>query len=291
MTTDENTQKPAEETSRPFPSWSDLLAFLGIFLLCTLAGGLLIAPLMKLSGSVSEQAAAFAGYSVQFALTIALTLMYRRSRGGKGKLFRFSMKWFNAALILWGVVLVFLIGIVIEPLLDIFPDSYMELLNNAIGQGGWAVATAVIAAPIMEEMLFRGIVLESVRSRFGSCRAILISAAAFGLVHIIPQQMINAFLVGIVLGFIYVRTESLISVIILHAVNNALAYLQTTVFGQQELSVKELTGGGTLYWVIYGISAAVCILALIQLIRYAAKSETAPAAKDNNSVANDVDNR
>ena len=290
MTTDEKSQNPETKLSKPFPSWNDLLAFLGIFLLSTLVGGLLVAPLMKLSGSVSQQAVTLVGYVVQFALAIVLAVLYRRSRGGSGTLFRFSMKWFNTALILWGVVLVFMIGVVIEPLLAIFPESYLEMLNNAVGQGGWAIATTVIAAPVMEEMLFRGIVLESVRSRFGSFRAIMISAAVFGLIHIIPQQVINAFLVGIVLGFIYVKTESLTSVIILHAINNALAYLQTVIFGGQELSVKELTGGGTLYWVIYGISAAVCAAALIQIVRYARKSNTS-VEKDNNNVEKGVDNR
>ena len=247
-------------------------------------------PVMKLSGSVSEQAVTFTGYMVQFVLIIVLTLAYRRSRGGSGTLLRFSMKWFNAALILWGVVLVFMIGVVIEPLLELFPDSYLEMLSNAIGRGGWAIATTVIAAPIMEEMLFRGIVLESVRSRYGSFRAIIISAAVFGLIHIIPQQVINAFLVGIVLGFIYVKTESLTSVIILHAINNALAYLQTVVFGEQELSVRELTGGGTLYWVVYGIAACICAVALIQIVRYAKRCEKPLPPKDNNSVGGDVDN-
>ena len=290
MTTDEKSQNPETKLSKPFPSWNDLLAFLGIFLLSTLVGGLLVAPLMKLYGSVSQQAVTLVGYVVQFALAIVLAVLYRRSRGGSGTLFRFSMKWFNTALILWGVVLVFMIGVVIEPLLAIFPESYLEMLNNAVGQGGWAIATTVIAAPVMEEMLFRCIVLESVRSRFGSFRAIMISAAVFGLIHIIPQQVINAFLVGIVLGFIYVKTESLTSVIILHAINNALAYLQTVIFGGQELSVKELTGGGTLYWVIYGISAAMCAAALIQIVRYARKSNTS-VEKDNNNVEKGVDNR
>ncbi len=290
MTTNDNLQIPETKQPKPFPSWSDLLAFLGIFLLGTLAGGLLIVPVLKLALSVSEQAVTFAGYMVQFVLIIVLTLVYRRSRGGSGTLFRFSIKWFNAALILWGVVLVFMIGVVIEPLLELFPDSYLEMLNNAIGRGGWAIATTVIAAPIMEEMLFRGIVLESVRSRYGSFRAIIISAAVFGLIHIIPQQVINAFLVGIVLGFVYVKTESLTSVIILHAVNNALAYLQTVVFGEQELSVRELTGGGALYWVIYGIAACICAVALIQIVRYAKKSERPLPPQDNNSAGGDVDN-
>ncbi len=290
MTDNENIQHPLRNPL-PFPGWSDLLAFLGIFLLGTLASGLLVVPLVKLLSQIPEPAVMFTAYAVQFSLTIGLTLLYRHRRGGRGPLLRFSLKWFNAPLILWGVVLVFMIGVVIEPLLALFPDSYLELLNNSIGQGGWAVATTVLLAPVMEETLFRGIILESVRSRFGTLRAIMISAAVFGLIHIIPQQVINAFLVGIVLGFIYVRTQSLVSVIILHAINNALAYLQTIIFTDSDFSVRELTGGSTLYYIVYGISAAVCALAAVQIIRYAKKGTDRLPAENNNPSDNNVDNR
>jgi len=291
MNDDANILPQPPLNSPQFPGWTDLLAFLGIFLLGTLTSSLIVIPLVRLLSSVSEQAVTFTAYAVQFAITIGLTLLYRHRRGGKGPLFRFSLKWFNAPLILWGVVLVFMIGVVIEPLLALFPDSYLELLNNSIGQGGWAVAMTVVLAPVMEETLFRGIVLESIRSRFGAFKAIMISAAVFGIIHVIPQQVINAFFVGIVLGFIYVKTESLASVIILHAINNALAYLQTVIFDDRELSIAELTGGSTLYYIVYGISAAVCILALIQIIRYAKKGDSRLPAENNNTSGDNVDNR
>lgn len=290
-------QKSGNKRPKPFPTWGDLLAFLGIFLLCTLISGIIVIPLLRLSDSISQQAVTFVSYLVQFSLTIGLLLFYRRSRGGEGRLLKFSFKWFNAALILWGVLLVFMIGVVIEPLLDIFPDSYLEMLNQAVGRGGWAIVTTIIVAPIMEEILFRGIILESVRSRFGTMRSILISAAIFGIIHIIPQQVINAFFVGLVLGFIYVKTESIFSVMILHAINNALAYLQTVIFGDQLLSMKEMIGNHTVYYILYGISAAVCILAIVQIARHAAKDEKSRRAgagtlpENNITPENNVDKR
>ena len=85
----------------------------------------------------------------------------------------------------------------------------------------------------MEETLFRGLIQGSINERDGAAKAILLSALLFGVFHMIPQQAINAFLVGIILGYIYFRTKSLLTVIILHALNNGISYLMLEVLGPE----------------------------------------------------------
>ncbi len=78
---------------------------------------------------------------------------------------------------------------------------------------------SVILAPIFEEILFRYAVIGYAR-RFGEWNAIIISALIFGLIHTNIFQFFYAFLLGIILGYVYVYTRRLIYTIIMHVTFN-----------------------------------------------------------------------
>lgn len=80
------------------------------------------------------------------------------------------------------------------------------------------IATAVVP-PLVEEFACRGIILGSLR-RFGDGFAVLVSAILFGLMHGNFDQMPFAFMVGLALGFIVVKTDSLWIAVAVHAANN-----------------------------------------------------------------------
>lgn len=80
------------------------------------------------------------------------------------------------------------------------------------------IATAVVP-PLVEEFACRGIILGSLR-KFGDGFAVLISAILFGLMHGNFDQMPFAFMVGLALGFIVVKTDSLWIAVAVHAANN-----------------------------------------------------------------------
>ncbi len=86
-----------------------------------------------------------------------------------------------------------------------------------------AGALATFIVPIYEEIFFRGILHNALGNRLGIWGTILISSALFGLFHIIPIQIITAFLLGLVLGWLYEKTNSLWAPILCHLVNNGLA--------------------------------------------------------------------
>jgi membrane protease YdiL (CAAX protease family) len=120
----------------------------------------------------------------------------------------------------------------------------------------------------MEEVLFRGAIQRSLAERFGALRSVLAASAIFALVHIIPQQMVNAFFVGIILGYIYVKTQSLLPVMIIHALNNAMAFVQMKIFGTDSMvTVRELVGNDTTYWIVYGLLGAIFVWAMLKLWR------------------------
>lgn len=108
------------------------------------------------------------------------------------------------------------------------PDSIAQVMAT-MGDGNqplWFVLTAFALAPaVCEEIAFRGFILSGFGRSGRVWLAIGLSSLTFGIMHMIPQQVFNASLLGIVLGLIAVRSRSLLPCIGFHFVFNALAVL------------------------------------------------------------------
>ena len=83
----------------------------------------------------------------------------------------------------------------------------------------------VIAAPVVEEILFRGYVLDAIREIHGDTVAVLGSAVLFGLLHFEPYVVGMAAIGGVIYGWVRIKTGSLWSSIVSHMVWNFLAFL------------------------------------------------------------------
>jgi len=83
----------------------------------------------------------------------------------------------------------------------------------------------VIAAPVVEEILFRGYILDAIREIHGDTVAILGSAGLFGLLHLEPYVVGMATLGGVIYGWIRIKTGSLWPSIVSHMVWNFLVFL------------------------------------------------------------------
>lgn len=87
-----------------------------------------------------------------------------------------------------------------------------------------SVVTICLCAPVFEEVLFRGLLLPGLLKNYGPGRAILQSSLLFGLFHLNPGQALASALLGLLLGWVYWRTGSLLACIWLHFLNNAAAW-------------------------------------------------------------------
>ena len=88
---------------------------------------------------------------------------------------------------------------------------------------GWIGYLAIVVCPgLCEEVAFRGFMLSGLQRSKSFWLPILMSSFAFGVIHLIPQQVFNAFLMGIVLGILAVKSRSLIPPILFHLINNGL---------------------------------------------------------------------
>lgn len=119
--------------------------------------------------------------------------------------------------------------------------------------------SAIVIAPIVEEFLFRGIVLGSLRSLIGAKAAIGISALLFGLAHVPTAESGNVLVVvlatsaaGLVLGYVRVESGSLLTSILLHAAINT-------------INSAMLISGFNVYWVVTWL-VFISLLLLVMIV-------------------------
>lgn len=92
-----------------------------------------------------------------------------------------------------------------------------------------------IIGPVMEELVFRKFIIDRIRP-YGEVLAVLFSGIAFGMFHGNFYQFFYAAAIGIILGFIYIRTKNIMHTIILHCAFNCLS-----VLGQGLTNASEST--------------------------------------------------
>lgn len=103
-----------------------------------------------------------------------------------------------------------------------------EAMFQSIMKTSWGYIALGIMAPLAEEVVFRGGVLRVLLNATGSKNhwiAIILSALVFGFIHFNLAQGIHAFLLGLVLGWMYYRTKSILPGLMLHWMNNTVAYV------------------------------------------------------------------
>lgn len=88
-----------------------------------------------------------------------------------------------------------------------------------------SLLVAVFIGPVAEEFIFREIILRGLLGTRPAARAVIWSAALFGIAHLNPWQGLGAFCLGLLVGWGYVRTRSLALCIAAHVLNNFVAAL------------------------------------------------------------------
>ena len=143
------------------------------------------------------------------------------------------------------------------PLPDFSTQELMQVMSSR-----WGYLTICIFAPLVEEVVFRGAVLRSLLQRMNSrWGAIALSAFLFALVHLNPAQMPHAFLIGLLLGWMYERTRSILPGIMVHWVNNTVVYVVYNLLPNlSERPVYDLFGGD---WKRIALSVLFSLLILL----------------------------
>jgi membrane protease YdiL (CAAX protease family) len=162
-------------------------------------------------------------------------LFFVSRRFGSGSWVR-DYGWSFSVRDLWGIPLglasqFILVNVVMLPLRLLFPDRFnvedverraRELTELATGW--WFLLLAllvVVGAPIVEELVYRGLIQGGLSPRLGVVRAVVFTAVWFTLVHLHPVEFPGLFAFALVLGWCYARTGSLGLAVVTHIAFNA----------------------------------------------------------------------
>lgn len=136
----------------------------------------------------------------------------------------------------------------------------------------WGYFVVGLLAPLAEEMVFRGAILRSLlRWKQNPWVGIAISALLFAVVHMNPAQMPHAFLIGLLLGWMYWRTDSIVPGVVYHWVNNTVAYILYNIYPDPDLTLVEMFGSEQKVLMALGFSLLIFLPSLFQLNQRLAK--------------------
>lgn len=191
---------------------------------------------------------------------------------------RIGRNGYNFAEIAGGTTLGFFLQtaavVVIMIIFLLFKGGTEEVTENVITQKESLGANIVmyfyvcIFGPILEELLFRGVVLEAVRP-YNERFAIVFSSLIFGIMHGNISQAVNGFLIGLVLGALYVRSGSLVPSTVMHMLMNSVTSVVAVMMYSNPNLVEELTSGS--FEALAGLPAAGIVINLaIRVITFPA---------------------
>ncbi len=136
-------------------------------------------------------------------------------------------------------------AIFISNLLGMFGySSSSSYVSQADSLGAILLEIAVVAVlvPFMEELVFRGVILSSLR-KYGIGFSIVASGLVFGLAHLDVSSVVFATIAGLVFGFLYAKTNNLWLTILIHGLNNFIATFGSHTdffFGEKAYLVDNL---------------------------------------------------
>jgi len=164
---------------------------------------------------------------------------FRKSKAPFNKVF--PLRFFNPLILIplftffWGAHnLLEEVNIAIEKVIPA-PPWFWELFSNIFESDfGWwgAFMKVAIVAPVVEELIFRGLIFQGFRRNYNNFVAVIMSAVLFSLFHLNPWQMPATFVLGILLGWLMIRTQSLILAILAHSLNNLLVLFIVTYWSE-----------------------------------------------------------
>lgn len=166
----------------------------------------------------------------------------------------------------------------------IFYETYTEMMSSMSQDAGMFTIAAIFGAPLIEELVFRAGPLVNFKGKMPTWAALLITSALFGLAHGAPIQVAYTFVVGLVLGILFIKTDSIYPCIVGHFCFNAANLIPMIMEGflggpyQNETMIGWLNTA----YIVYTIAAAVIaipmlIVGIILMCRLRKPAPAAPA--------------
>ena len=239
------------------------IVFLGIQML---AGGLVNA-VVGLSGHSEWLSSPYVAIATMVLASLTTLIVFVWARWAcPTKDYLLSHPW---TVVAWSVVAA--LGVVLP---SIYVQEQMPELPNLVEQemgqimdtrGGYLVIC--LLAPLIEELVMRGAVLRSLLAWKPGQRwaMIAVSALFFALIHLNPAQMPHAFVMGLLLGWMYERTGSIVPGVAFHWANNTVAYVLYKLYPDPDIRLTDILGSDRQALMAVGFSLCILLPAIYQL--------------------------
>lgn len=246
-----------EKANNLYPTIRQGFAILGYLLLIALSLGIVTA-IISPQGNMSSLI-----MLLVYSISLGLTIRYASRRKGNDQ---FSFNPIPGISYLFIVPATLALFILYEPITNLIPvpDWARELLELDESDP-FHLFSIVIAAPLLEEILFRGIILDGFLKRYSPGKAILWSSFLFGLIHLNPWQFIAAFVIGLATGWIYWKSRSLLPCIIIHFITNAWAIALSKFAHNPFMPFQQLVGNDNIYFSIFAFAVVMLIITYFSL--------------------------
>jgi membrane protease YdiL (CAAX protease family) len=181
-----------------------------------------------------------------FGMLLALAwVSQKRGSGSFATDFGFTIRLGDSAFIFLGMLLLLALAFALTPLAELLgADETPQVTTEAISMVVdlptqiMIVLTVAIVTPIVEELTFRGLLLRYLEERMNSRRALLLSAALFGVFHALGTNgaagaiiaMVQTFLAGLVLAYVTQKSGKLSRAIFVHGGFNLITILALFMF-------------------------------------------------------------
>lgn len=227
-------EAPAESlpTSFPYATWGPRLAVGGVFL--ALGAGILLGiPAVIIDQPKNGDLSSAANAVVQLATALGFLLVpiWIASRWGESSvgvaLRRLGVRGFEPSALKWMAAAVGAYLVFAALYAGIFGSPHQEDIAESFGAVPVQILLIAIAAPVSEEVCFRGMLFGGLRTRLPRLAAALISGLVFGGLHALTgvSAVPPLIVFGIVLALLYEKTGSIVPGIMLHMLNNAVALI------------------------------------------------------------------
>lgn len=211
----------------------------------------------------------FITYIITFSLTIAFGITQKKGDPRENGLFSFAPVKIRILPIL--IVLTLVIQALLDPITDLIPmpDFFYKMFLELMADRSFSTfVMMVIAAPLLEEILFRGIFLDGFLKNYSARKSIFWSSLFFAVAHMNPWQFIVAFVLGLLIGYVYLKTRSLLPCIFIHFIANSAGYSLRFLFDVDEnkiITTREMIGNNLLYFSILILCAIIAYALLLKL--------------------------
>ena len=235
------------------------LLYLLFFLAVQLLAGILYAAVASLSPGGADTENILAGTEtavlLSYLLTAAAVLLWFRLRHrplGEAAGLRRCSDWTAAFCAFCAVGLFVVVQLALTLLPATWMTGYNDHMERLLSNGLIPALSIAVAAPLTEELMFRGVIQPRLERAMPVWAAVVLQAVLFGVTHGTPVQMAYAFLMGLVFGLLRSRTGSILPGFAAHAAFNAMN------------DPLGLFGGAAESWyalaVMAAVSAAGCVL-------------------------------